>query len=170
MTPRYVSAAAFLSDLRKAAAGERIGEVPDSVAVVDFVNLSQDTDDDWIGTGIAESLTTDLSRLAGLELVNRGKIRKATAELGSAEPVPLGNGLGCRWLLSGAFQKMGPMIRVTATLTDVAAGSVGMTHKLDGRVDEIFSLQDQLSAAVAAHFEVHRLSPVRDEAPRLSPD
>ncbi len=60
---RYPSAAAFLSDLRALGAGELTASLPDSVAILDFRNLSRDANDDWIGSGFAESLAADLGRL-----------------------------------------------------------------------------------------------------------
>ena len=62
---RYPSAGAFLSDLRALASGELSVALPDTLAIADFVNLSRNPDDEWIGSGFAESLATDLARLPG---------------------------------------------------------------------------------------------------------
>ncbi len=101
---RYASAAAFLSDLRALGSGELEASLPDTLAIVAFRNLSQNKDDDWIGSGFAESLGADLARLPGVSLVPREKVAGALADLcGPAQE--LGRVLGCRWVLSGAYQR-----------------------------------------------------------------
>ncbi len=66
---RYPSAAAFLSDLRRAGSGEFVSTLPDTIAILDFQNVSGNPDDEWIGSGIAESLATDLARASGLSVL-----------------------------------------------------------------------------------------------------
>jgi len=150
---RYPSAASFLADLRAAASGEFIAELPDSLAVVDFENLSQNPEDAWIGSGIAESLGADLSRLSGLTVVARQKMLEFRSELASTPPgteaLELGRVLGCRWVLSGAYQRVGPRLRVTARLTEVATGEAVAAEKIDGSLEEIFDIQDRLAASTA---------------------
>ena len=100
---RYPSAAAFLTDLRAVASGEFVAVLPDTLAVIDFQNLSQNADDAWIGSGIAESLAIDLARVPGLEIVAREKVLSFRPAAGSAnplEPAEIGRRLGCRGALS----------------------------------------------------------------------
>jgi serine/threonine protein kinase/Tfp pilus assembly protein PilF len=164
---RYQTAAAFLSDLRRAAAGEFIASLPDTLAVMDFENLSRNPEDDWIGSGVAESVAAELSRVPGLSVVAREKalkVRKALAD--SADALDLGHALGCRWVLSGSYQRMGPALRMTSRLSEVATGRVVSSEKLDGRLDEIFQMQDRLASSAAAVLD-HALpaaapSPVRN--------
>jgi serine/threonine protein kinase len=73
---RYPSAASFLSDLRRATAGEFVSALPDTLAVMDFENLSRNPDDDWIGSGVAESVGAELARVPGLSVVAREKALK----------------------------------------------------------------------------------------------
>src|SRR4029077_11467881 len=70
---RYPSAASFLSDLRRVAAGEFVAAVPDTLAVMDFENLSRNPDDDWIGSGVAESVAAELTRVPKLSVVARAR-------------------------------------------------------------------------------------------------
>lgn len=58
--------------------------------------------------------------------------------------IDLGNMLKVRWIVWGAYQKMGNNIRITARCTEVATGSLAGTAKIDGTIDDIFKLQDQL--------------------------
>jgi serine/threonine-protein kinase len=150
---RYPSAAAFLADLRALASGALVAELPDSLAIADFGNLSRNPDDDWIGSGFAESLAADLARLPGVSLVARDKVRRTVAD-SDREPAALGRALGCRWFLSGAYQRMGDRLRVTALLTDCSTGEAVFSEKLDGGLDDIFALQDRLSALSAERLQI----------------
>jgi serine/threonine protein kinase/Tfp pilus assembly protein PilF len=162
---RYASAAAFLSDLRALASGELVAALPDSLAIVDLRNLSRVVDDDWIGSGFAESLASDLTRLSGVSLVPRQKVLQARAG-GPDSESELGRKLGCRWVLSGAYQRIGRRLRVTALLMDAATGQAVFSEKLDGDLDEIFTLQDRLSALVAERLGAGG-APEARPAPRI---
>ncbi len=161
---RPASAAAFLADLRAAASGEFVAALPDTLAVVDFENLSRNPDDDWIGSGIAESLAADLARVDGLGVVPRGRVVAARA---TGDPVRLGRLLACRWVLSGAYQRVGPRLRVTARLADVSTGEAVATEKIDGAVDDIFAIQDRLSAATVERVRPGGAAPRRDSPKRI---
>ncbi|HVH07618.1 MAG TPA: protein kinase, partial [Myxococcota bacterium] len=166
---RYDSAASFLADLRSAASGEYVAALPDSVAVLDFQNLSSNPEDAWIGSGIAESVGADLAAIDGLTVFSRDTVVKARSSLGSpgtpAEAVELGHALGCRWVLAGAYQRAGESLRVTSRLTEVSTRSVVATEKLDGRLDGIFVIQDRLAQSVAERLRRTRAG----VAPRTAP-
>ncbi|MEP6767196.1 MAG: protein kinase [Acidobacteriota bacterium] len=172
---RYASATAFLSDLRRAGSGEFVSTLPDTIALLDFENLSGNPDDNWIGSGVAESLATDLSRASRLSVLSRERVLKARAvcrsESGSTivEPIEVGLFLGCRWLLSGGYQRAGPVLRVTSRLIEIATGRVVSTEKIDGRLDEIFHMQDRLAAAAIASLNLTVSAPEPDApaGPRL---
>ncbi|MEO6212144.1 MAG: protein kinase [Vicinamibacterales bacterium] len=165
---RYDSAAAMLSDLRAATEGATIASpLPQSLAVLDFRNLSRQSDDDWIGSGIAESVSADLSRVPGLTLVGRDKMLATLRSAGAAgidptgDALALGSILGCRWILLGSFQRLGPALRLTSQLTDVATGEVVAAEKLDGPVDTLFDMQDLLSCAVLRTLHIKLPTPAQ---------
>ncbi|HEX4440594.1 MAG TPA: protein kinase [Thermoanaerobaculia bacterium] len=166
---RYASAAAFLADLRSAASGEYVAALPDSIAVLDFENLSGNPEDGWIGSGIAESVGADLASLDGLTVVARDVVVKGRGALAAAgkdpEPVAVGHALACRWVLSGAYQRAGPALRVTSRLTEVATRSAVATEKVDGRLDDIFAIQDRLAQSVAERLRLTRGGEARASAP-----
>ena len=163
---RYASAAAFLSDLRALASGELEASLPDTLAILAFRNLSQNRDDDWIGSGFAESLAVDLARLPGVSLVARDKVARALAGLGG-EAEGVGRALGCRWVLSGAYQRAGQRLRVTAHLSDGATGEIVASEKVDGELDEMFAMQDRLSASAAQRLRPGGAAPAVRPAPRI---
>ena len=152
---RYPSAASFLSDLRRATAGEFVSALPDTLAVMDFENLSRNPDDDWIGSGVAESVGAELARVPGLSVVAREKALKVRKALeGAPDALDLGHALGCRWILSGSYQRVGPVLRMTSRLSEVATGRVVSSEKLDGKLEEIFRMQDRLASSTAAVLDL----------------
>ncbi len=165
---RYESASAMLSDLRAVTEGATVASaLPQSLVVLDFRNLSGASDDDWIGSGVAESVSADLARVPGLTLVGR---QKMLATLRSTNPtgvdhtqdaLTLGSILGCRWILLGSFQRLGPALRLTSQLTDVATGEVIAGEKLDGPVDTLFEMQDRLARAVLQSLHLKLPTPAQ---------
>ena len=128
----------------KVEAGQR------SIAVLTFTNLTRDASDDWIGTGIAETVTTDLKNIQNLAVIGRGQISELLNAMRPSEsasdqlPIEIGRRLGAWWVLAGAYQHLGDRIRVTVQLLEVLTGKLIRTVKVDGRVDEIFELQDRI--------------------------
>jgi serine/threonine-protein kinase len=155
---RYSDSSTFLSDLRRVATGQAVANLPETLAVVDLQNLRGDAEDDWIGSGVAESLTINLRRAERLRLVARNTVVKARAALlregKGNDPVALGRAVGCRWVLSGSFQRMGSSLRLTMQLVEVATGEDVWTEKLDGDVGDVFAMQDKLAELTAGGLNV----------------
>jgi adenylate cyclase len=143
-----------------------VASLPDTLAIVDFRNLSRNPDDDWIGSGFAESLAVDLSRLPGVSLVPREAVRRAAADA-DGQGRPLGQVLGCRWVLAGSYQRAGDRLRVTAQLSDGLTGDTVASEKVDGAVDDLFSMQDRLAAAAADRLRPGGAAPAARPAPRI---
>ena len=124
--------------------------------VLPFRNISGDTDTGWIGDGIAEAVGTDLRGMAGAEVVSRGAVAVALSELGLAKSGALsrtdaravGRHAGARWLIEGAYQRVGTQIRITARLIDCETGDVVGGTRIDGVLEELFALQDQILPAL----------------------
>ena len=130
-------------------------DADDSVAILVFSNITGAAEDDWIGTGIAETLMANLGGVGGLAAVGRqavsGVLEKLRAEGRSAEAteeteVAAGRLLGARWVISGAYQRLADRIRITARVVEVATATVVHTAIVDGLVPELFALQDRLAA------------------------
>ena len=162
-----VAAAAGLPP-RAAAAREGLSGAPeprrpavrsDAVAVVPFVNISAAPADDWIGTGIAETLSADLERLDGVSVVGREALDAAVRAIDAGSPPPgtadgralreAGRRQGAAWLVTGGYQRLGAQVRVTARLVDTGTGAVAAGVKADGVAGEIFALQDRIGAELA---------------------
>ena len=152
--PSSDSLRATIAAIRKgeaAAAGDAA-----AVVIAEFANISGSPDDDWLGAGIAETLTMDAAQLAAVTVVPRERFSAMLRTLqpagGPADArlqVRAARSVGARWLVSGAFQRSREAVRVTASLVDVASGDIVRTARVDGRVDAVFELQDHLMRELA---------------------
>ncbi|MGD9902496.1 MAG: protein kinase [Vicinamibacterales bacterium] len=123
-----------------------------TVAVLTFANLTGNPADEWIGQGIAESLTIDFGKVRGVKTIPREQMFDVQRELSSAQgrmvderqSIELGRRLGATWVVGGAVQRLGDRVRLTAQTIAVEAGRSVSTVKLDGTMDQIFELQDRL--------------------------
>jgi len=133
-----------------AIAANQASAIERSVAVMTFANITREPVDDWIGTGIAETVSSDLKNIHGLTVISRARVYDALRNLGSnaslddSLAIDIGRRLGATWVVVGGFQKMAEIVRITAHFLDVATGTVRRTVKVDGRVGEIFALQDKI--------------------------
>jgi tetratricopeptide (TPR) repeat protein len=133
---------------RIAAAGP--GTIGDSVAVMTFANITREPADDWIGTGIAETVSSDLKNVPDLTIIGRARVYDALRNLSSdahlddSLAIDIGRRLGAAWVVVGGFQRMGAAIRITSSFVEVSTGEVRRTVKVDGRLDDIFALQDKI--------------------------
>ena len=132
---------------------------PNRLAVLDFANYVGDPATDWLGGGIAESVTVDLRKLTSMPVIGRGKVAQMVGSHGGAPTVEsaaarLGVDLGAKWIVWGAFQKAGEAIRVTAHFLDVSSTEVLGSVKLDGSMSEIFELQDRIIEALAESVDL----------------
>jgi TolB-like protein/tRNA A-37 threonylcarbamoyl transferase component Bud32/cytochrome c-type biogenesis protein CcmH/NrfG len=127
-----------------------------SLAVMSLVNITRNREDDWLGTGIAETVAAGLASVPGLTVLSRERVAEVLRKLGAtgaedeALAERLGRELGARLVVSGGYQRLGDQVRVTARVTETATGAIGETVKLDGRMGEIFELQDRIVAELSA--------------------
>ncbi|HET7619553.1 MAG TPA: protein kinase [Vicinamibacterales bacterium] len=141
--------ASTTSSRRMAAVGP--GAPKNAVAVMTFVNITREATDDWIGAGIAETVSSDLKNVHGLEVVGRARVFDAQRQLSSASHVlddqhaiDIGRRLGASWVVVGGYQRVADRIRITANFVAVDTGEVVRTVKVDGPLADIFDLQDRI--------------------------
>jgi len=129
---------------------------PPAIAVMTFGNTTREPVDDWIGSGIAETVTADLRGVRGVTIIGRTQVHDAIKHLSGPslehvaehQAIEIGRRLGASYIIGGAYQRLGGLIRITAELVDVRAASLVRTVKVDGKVDELFTLQDRVVAAM----------------------
>jgi serine/threonine-protein kinase len=127
------------------------------VGIAGFANITRHAEDEWLGTGLLETVTTALQEVDGLEVWGRDRLRETLRKLGAEgselapeDVVELGRATGARWVLTGGFQRLGDQVRVTARVVEVDTGRVLRAIKSDGRLEEIFQLQDRIVAELVA--------------------
>ena len=123
-----------------------------SVAVLRFNNVTKSPEDDWLGVGIAETVTADLKNVEGMTVIGRELIYEALRRWNAENHTDfdekfatrVGLEVGARWIIGGGYQRIGEMLRITARFVEVATGEVLKTVKIDGRMSEVFDLQDKI--------------------------
>jgi DNA-binding winged helix-turn-helix (wHTH) protein/tetratricopeptide (TPR) repeat protein len=132
-----------------------------SIAVLDFTNVTGDAESAWLSAGIAETVSGDLRALnpsTGLgagrfKVVDRWRVTEAARRTGGSLH-DVAAALRVRLVVVGSFQRNGERVRITARVVDVGSGEAVADAKVDGRLDEIFDLQDQVAAQFAQELGV----------------
>jgi TolB-like protein/class 3 adenylate cyclase len=117
-----------------------------SIAVLPFDDLSADRDQGYFADGVAEEVITALSRFRSLFVIARNS---SFAYRGRAVDVrQIGRELGVRYVLEGSIRKAGSKVRITGQLIDTSSGAHLWADRFDGSLEDIFDLQDQVTASV----------------------
>jgi tetratricopeptide (TPR) repeat protein/predicted Ser/Thr protein kinase len=142
------------------------------IAVLVFTNITQNAEDNWLGTGIMETVTADLKDIPGLTVIGCERICEVEKRLtghassGATElATRLGREVGARRVVTGGFQGLGDVMRITARVTDVETGEVVTTVKVDGSRSDLFALQDRVVVELASALQLASRPPatVADE-------
>jgi TolB-like protein len=117
-----------------------------SIAVLPFTNMSDDPGQDYFADGIVEDITTALSRVRALFVIARNS--SFTYKGRAVDIIRVGRELGVRYVLEGSVRKAGTQVRVSGQLIDASTGAHLWADRIDGALDDIFSLQDRITASV----------------------
>ena len=128
-------------------------KVPDkpSIAVLPFRNMSEDKDADYLADGIVEDILTALGRFKWLFVSARGSSFVYKGQ--TVTPKLIGAELGVRYLLDGSVRRFGDRLRIASRLIEAERGVQIWADQYDGKVEEIFELQDRITEAVAGAVE-----------------
>jgi TolB-like protein/class 3 adenylate cyclase len=122
-----------------------------SIAVLPFTNLSGDPEQDYFADGIVEDIITALSRVHWLFVIARNS---SFTFKGKAVDVKLvGRELGVRYVLEGSVRKSANRVRIAGQLVDATTGAHVWADHFDGALDDIFDLQDRVTASVVGIIE-----------------
>ena len=144
-----VGAGALVRHLYRPAEGLPLPDKP-SIVVLPFVNMSEDPNQAYLGDGIAEDITTDLSKLSELFVISRSsaftyKGKKVKVQEVSRE-------LGVRYVLEGSVRRANDQVRVTAQLIDATTGYHLWSERYDRLLTDIFALQDEIVRKLVLHL------------------
>jgi TolB-like protein/tetratricopeptide (TPR) repeat protein len=120
---------------------------------VDFNNVTGDSEVAWLAAGIAETVTTDFAALDHFRVVDRWRVVQAARRVG-ASLHDVAAAVGADLIVAGSYQRNGPHLRITARVVDVVKGEAVADAKVDGRLDEVFALQDGIVSTFARELGV----------------
>jgi eukaryotic-like serine/threonine-protein kinase len=130
---------------------------PPSIAVLPFVNMSREADDEYFSDGLAEEIINALAQMPGLKVIAR---TSAFAFKGKNEDIRrIADTLGVNTVLEGSVRRGGSRIRVTAQLIQASDGTHLWSQRYDREMADVFAMQDEISAAIADSLKV-KLAPV----------
>jgi TolB-like protein len=122
-----------------------------SIAVLPFQNMSGDPEQEYFADGVVEEIITALSRVHWLFVIARNS---TFTYKGRAVDIKLvGRELGVRYVLEGSVRKASNRVRITGQLVDATTGAHVWANRFDGALDDIFDLQDQVTASVVGAIE-----------------
>src|SRR5215472_10268269 len=122
-----------------------------SIAVLPFVNLSGDPEQEYFADGMVEEIITALSRIRWLFVIARNS--SFTYKGRTVDVKQVGRELGVRYALEGSVRKAASRVRITAQLIDASTGTHLWADRFDGSLDEVFKLQDEVASGVAGVIE-----------------
>ncbi|MFC7697343.1 adenylate/guanylate cyclase domain-containing protein [Bradyrhizobium sp. GCM10028915] len=118
-----------------------------SIVVLPFANLSGDREQDYFVDGVTESLTTDLSRIAGSFVISRNS---AVSHKGRAVDVrQVGRELNVRYVLEGSVQRSGKRLRLNVQLIDAKSGQHLWAERFEKSFIDLFDMQDEIVSRLA---------------------
>src|SRR5690349_14520828 len=122
-----------------------------SIAVLPFQNMSGDPEQEYFADGIVEEIITALSRVHWLFVIARNS--SFTYKGKAVDVKQVGRELGVRYVLEGSVRKASNRVRITGQLVDAATGAHVWADRFDGALDDIFDLQDRVTASVVGIIE-----------------
>ena len=124
-----------------------------SIAVLPFVNLSSDKENEYFSDGLTDDLIGTLTKVQGLRVVARSsafQFKGRNPDIRTA-----GRQLNVATVLEGSVQKSGDRLRITAQLSSVADGYHLWSETYDRELKDVFAVQDEITRAIVRALEVH---------------
>lgn len=123
-----------------------------SIAVLPFVNMSGDAEQEYFADGISEDIITALSKLSQLFVIARNS--SFTFKGRNVNVQEVGNSLNVRYVLEGSVRKSGNKVRITAQLIDAATGGHQWAERFDRDLTDIFAVQDDVTQQIVGALEL----------------
>jgi adenylate cyclase len=123
-----------------------------SVAVLPFVNMSGDPEQEYFSDGITEDIIAGLAKVPKLFVIARNSTFTYKGKPVKVQEV--GKELGVRYVLEGSIQRSGDRVRVTAQLIDAQTGNHLWAERYDRKLKDIFALQDEITMKIITELQV----------------
>ncbi len=128
-----------------------------SIAVLPFANLSSDAEQEYFADGVVEDITMALSLFPWLFVIARNS--SFTYKGRAVDVKQVGRELGVRYVLEGSVRKAGNRMRIAGQLIDAETGAHLWADHFDGALEDMFDLQDHVTASVVGAIAPKRLLP-----------
>jgi adenylate cyclase len=123
-----------------------------SIAVLPFINMSGDPEQEFFSDGVSEDIITDLSKIGGLTVIARNS--SFTYKGRSVDVRTIGRDLGVRSVLEGSIRRAGNRVRITAQLIDATTGAHLWADRYDRDLTGIFEVQDEVVERIVGALAV----------------
>ena len=161
-TQRYQAVADLLAELRALQSGSDAATVATptkadlpSIAVLPFVNMSADPEQEYFCDGLAEELIDALARLEGLRVVARTSAFRFKGDAPDLREV--GEKLNVKTVLEGSVRRAGTRLRINAQLINTKDGFHLWSERYDRDIGDVFAVQDEIARAVVDKLRVKLL-------------
>jgi len=134
-------------------ADEVIATERQSIAVLPFVNMSPDPDQEYFSDGLSEEILNLLAGIPDLKVI--GRTSSFAFKGKDTDLRDIGQALGVKTVLEGSVRKSGDRVRITAQLIDVSDGAHIWSETYDRTVTDIFAVQDNVAAAIIDALQIH---------------
>jgi adenylate cyclase len=124
-----------------------------SIAVLPFVNLSSDPQQEYFSDGITEAIITELSRFSELFVIARNSSFQYKGK--SVDIRQVGRELGVRYVLVGSIRRAGDRVRITVQLIDATTGAHRWAERYDRELKDVFAVQDEVACAIVGTIASH---------------
>jgi adenylate cyclase len=122
------------------------------IAVLPFVNMSSDPEQEYFSDGLTEEIITDLSHIGGLLVISRSSMM--TYKGTSKKLHEIAREVKVRYMLEGSVRKAGNQLRITAQLIDAENDCHVWAEKYNGSIDDVFKIQEQVSRSIAEALNI----------------
>jgi TolB-like protein len=139
-----------------------------SIAVLPFTNIGSDTEQEYFADGMVEDIISGLSRTKWLFVIARNSSFVYRGQSVGVKQV--GRELGVRYVLEGSVRRSGNRVRITAQLIEAESGVHIWAERYDRLLDDVFALQDELTASVIGAIEPSLRKAETDRVKRKRPD
>ncbi len=123
-----------------------------SIAVLPFVNMSNDPDQEYFSDGMAEEILNSLSHLKNLKVAGRTSSFQFKDK--NVDLREIGQKLNVRTVLEGSVRKQGNRLRITAQLVNVEDGFHLWSERYDREMDDIFAIQDEIALVITEKLKI----------------
>ena len=139
-----------------------------SIAVLPFLNMSDDPEQEYFADGMVEEITTALSRFKSLFVISRNS--SFTFKGKAVDIKEVGRSLGVRYVLEGSVRKAAGKVRITGQLIDAVTGAHIWADRFERDLTDVFILQDEVTVAVVSAIQPKLLQTEIAMATRRRPE